>query len=294
MWSTGYMIQTRYADFGSTCDLNNPDRKDNNGASNPAPNYANGLFSNPSPFNYQSGPFNTCGGNSHFSQNNFSPLPLTTRAAWMYRACRRIGAEATSAQIAMMVERVKVPDPTPTPIPASGVGQAIDVRPVNLDGTGTNPAMTYNWCTKISAPVESDYQSIFRAFYPGRNIPQIIDPSRSQNQQLQPGASSAKSIHPSTALLGLGAPPARADLLAPVLGANTTPQFREHLMALVTESNQYIDTLPSTGPLRWQALESPCMPGLGAPTPTKDQVKALAAWRALFITMCMDPGWQVL
>jgi hypothetical protein len=65
-------------------------------------------------------------------------------------------------------------------------------------------------------------------------------------------------------------------------------------MELVAQSNQYIDTLPSVGPSRWQTLENNCLPGQGTPPPNKDQVKAVTAWRALFMTMCMDPGWQVL
>ena len=68
---------------------------------------------------------------------------------------------------------------------------------------------------------------------------------------------------------------------------------------LLYEAIEEIDTtqveaITATGATRWQTLENPCMPGLGVPVPTKDQIKAVSAWRALFITMCMDPGWQVL
>jgi hypothetical protein len=285
-----FRIQTRFADFGSTCDLNNPNRTDGNQVTQnpPPPNYGNGLSQN-----IQSGPYNTCGGNDQFSQNNFSPLPLTTRAAWLYRVCRRIGVGASSPQIATMVERIRVPDPTPTPVPGTGLNVSVHQEVIRIDGATTNPALSYNWCSRISAPTEADYQSLFRAFYPGRNIPQIIDPLRSQYVPSKV-SSRRTSLSPTALIFTMNLPAAKAQGLISVGGANQAPQYREHLMTLVTESNQYIDTLPSSGTTGWQALEDRCLPVPGAPLPNKDQIKALAAWRALFTTMCMDPGWQVL
>jgi hypothetical protein len=283
-----FRIQTRFADFGSTCDLNNPSRTDDNQVTQnpPPPNYGNGLSQT-----IQSGPYNSCGKNDQFSQNNFSPLPLTTRAAWLYRVCRRIGVGASSAQISTMVERIRVPDPTPTP--TSGLNVSVVLEAVRFDGNAPDPALSYNWCSRISAPNEADYQSLFRAFYPGRNIPQIIDPFRSLNTSAKVN-SRRTSLSPTALIFTMNLPGARAQGLISIGGATQAPQYREHLMALVTESNQYIDTLPSSGMTRWQALEDKCLPVPGAPLPNKDQVKALAAWRALFTTMCMDPGWQVL
>jgi hypothetical protein len=287
-----FRIQTRYADFGATCDLNNPDRAGINDASLPLPNYANAVGSPPPTF--QSGHFNTCGGNAHFSQNTFSPAPLTTRAAWMYRVCRRLGAAATSAQITSMVERLKVPDPTPTPTPGGpGGGILVDTTTVALDGPNmTDPALTYNWCNRISAPTEPDYQSLFRAFYPGRNIPQRIDPTRSQLPPVRAG-SRGSSISPTAAWMTGASSQAKAQWALPNVGISTAPQYREHLMELVAQSDQHIEALPSSGANRWQALEDSCLPSFGSPQPTKYQVKAVAAWRAMLITMCLDPGWQV-
>jgi hypothetical protein len=287
-----FRIQTRFADFGSTCDLNNPNRITDGYTANQLPppgNYGNGLSQM-----VQTGPYNSCGTNDQFSQNNFAPLPLTTRAAWMYRVCRRVGAEATSAQIAMMVARIRVPDPTPTPVPGPGnINVAVLTNVAFADGSTVDPAQTYNWCSQISAPTESDYQSLFRAFYPGRTIPQVIDPTRSQ---YTPSKVSARrtSLSPTALVFTMNLPSTWAQGFISVGGVNQAPQFREHLMALVTESNQYIDSLPQLGSSGWENMENRCLPSPGAPKPNKDQVKALAAWRAMLITMCMDPGWQVL
>ena len=287
-----FRIQTRFADFGSTCDLNNPNRVTDGNTPNqliPPANYGNGLSQT-----VQSGPYNSCGTNDQFSQNNFSPLPLTTRAAWIYRACRRIGAEATSAQIAMMVARIRVPDPTPTPVPGPGnVSVAASVVLDRADSNTTDPALTYNWCTQISAPTESDYQSLFRAFYPGRTIPQIIDPIRSQYTPSKV-SSRRTSLSPTALVFSMNLPSALAQGPISAIGVNQAPQYRELLMSLVNESNQYIDSMPQLGSSGWESMENRCLPNLSAPFPNKDQVKALAAWRAMLITLCMDPGWQVL
>ncbi len=289
--SGNFRIQTRFADFGSTCDLNNPNRVTDGHTANqllPPANYGNGLSQQ-----VQSGPYNSCGTNDQFSQNSFAPLPLTTRAAWMYRVCRRVGAEATSPQIAMMVARIRVPDPTPTPTPGPGnVSVSVLVGPVMADGHGSDPALTYNWCTQISAPTESDYQALFRAFYPGRTIPQIIDPTRSQNTPAKVSLRRT-SLSPTALVFSMNLPLAKAQGPIAVGMINQAPQYREHLMALVSDSNQYIDSLPS-GYGGWEMLEDRCLPVPGAQLPNKEQVKALAAWRAMLITMCMDPGWQVL
>lgn len=286
--SKNFRIQTRFADFGGTCDLNNPDNRRSHDVVDPPSNYGN----TPSSATYQSGPYSSCGGNTHFSQNTFAPVPLVTRAAWMYRACRRIGAQATTAQIVQMALRLRVPDPTPTPVGSNTNVSLESSNQVISDGRG-DPA-TYNWCNLVPTPGENDYQSMFRAFYPGRNIPQIIDPSRSQTTTPTGVSSRRTSLSPTALVFTLNLPPVHAQGVLPLGGLNQAPQFREHLMALVAQSNAHIDTLPSTGPLRWQVFEDRCIPGPSGPLPTKEQVKAAAAWRAMLITMCMDPGWQVL
>ena len=284
-----FRIQTRYADFGSTCDLNNPTFQDSNNASAPVANYGNGLTS---PV-YQSGHYSSCENNDHYSQNNFTPVPLITRAAWMYRACRKLGSSASSAQIALMVERIRVPDPTPTPASPYN-SSALSGVTLYGDASAPDPSLTYNWCTRVTAPAESDYQALFRAFYPGRTIPQIIDPLRSQNITVSPSASTLKKTVSGTAALMSLHPGSAARAQVLVNPGSQTPRFKEKLTELVSLSDQYIGTLPSSGATGWPSLEDPCLPTPGAPNPNLEQVKAAAAWRALLITMCMDPGWQVL
>ena len=241
-------IQTRFADFGGTCDLNNPSGLDGNVVNAPTANYGNGLTSSV----YQSGTFSTCDGNGHFSQNNMAPMPLMTRAAWMYRTCRLISVKATSAQIATLVARIRTPDPVPPPTNGTLVYEqiAIDFIPT-----------AYNWCSNITSPSGTDYNSLFRSFYPGRTIPQMV--TNSSN------------------------PAARG-----VLDTTTytpAPLYKEKLEDLVLVNSSFIDTLSS---YEQNNFEDRCTPG-GA-IPSLDQVKALSAWRALFLTMCSDPGWNVL
>ena len=270
-------LQTRYADFGGNCDLNNPSSYvDWIEASAPQSNYGNGLSSTV----YQSGTFNTCDGNAQYSQGPFSPTPYMTRAAWTYRACRLISTTATSAQIAYLAARIRNPDPV-----ASG-GTVFDTPVKTSSSSGSAPA--FNWCTSVSAPSGNDYNSLFRAFYPGRTIPQAV----LIHAQTAPVALRTASVKTSAVVRPIGGgpiPTVTPILLPEPVPVYSAPEYKEKLMDVVAASDIFINTLSASDQ---QSLESPCVSG-GA-QPTVAQIKAVNAWRALFLTVCMDPGWNLL
>jgi hypothetical protein len=294
LWSGAGQLrpQTMYADFGGTCDLNNPPP----GGyypydySYPLSNYGNdGMVRVVSPtvqVSYQSGTYSTCGGSSQFSQNVFSPIPLLTREAWMYRACRVLSVTSTAEQIAMLASRVRAADPTAGPSHPGGIGVAVDAALIFADGA-TPPA--YNWCDHISAPADSDYQSLFRAFYPGRSIPKIVSPEVLSGAAVRTNAVKprGKGAPAWAALLGIQEAGAQFGSAIPVY--NPTPQYQEKLMEVVGQSNIAIDAM---SPIQRNTLENVCVSG-GSIAPV-DKIKAVNAWRAILLTMCMDPGWQVL
>jgi hypothetical protein len=272
LWGVGpkLRLQTRYADFGGNCDLNNPSSYiDWIEASAPQANYGNGLASTV----YQSGTFNTCDGNAQYSQGAFSPTPYMTRAAWTYRACRLISTTATSAQIAYLAARVRNADPVAT----SGTGVDVLIKTPSFGET----APAFNWCNSLSAPSGNDYNSMFRAFYPGRTIPQSVLIHSQNSPEALKVASAMRPVGgwPNTTPKPLPNP-------VPVYSA---PEYKEKLVDVVAASNAFIDTLSASDQ---QSLESACVSG-GA-QPTVEQIKAVNAWRALFLTVCMDPGWNLL
>jgi hypothetical protein len=67
------------------------------------------------------------------------------------------------------------------------------------------------------------------------------------------------------------------------------PLYLERLLELVSHSNALLDGETTQN---LNTLENPCVPG--GSYGDREQIKAVNAWRALFLTMCMDPGWQVL
>jgi len=276
--------QIRYDDFGGTCDYNNPSLNFDNQVRNAAyaiddyrerrPNYntANGLESE----EFQNGMFNTCDDNSQFTKENFTPVPLITRFAWVYRSCKMLSVRTKSQQIARFVNRIRSPDPIATN-PNIGTGYTPAIKVDANDNNGQTVEPNYNWCTNISYPTPEDYQKLFRAFYPGRTIPKNLLTDFAQQGKAVSG--STTQVKRSVSLLN-----------ASPLQITSYPRYYERLVDLVNESDAFIATL---GPSQLPDLEDNCNSASNSGTPTLENIKAINAWRALLMISCMDPGPQV-
>lgn len=275
--------QIHFDDFGGTCDYNNPSMNFRNQVRNPQyalgdpketqpnPNSANGLESEI----YQDGVFNSCDNNPQFTRESFLPNPVLSRFAWIYRSCKMISVRATSEEITRFANRIQ------------------SFNPLNAILSDKKETGKFNWCEKISLPTMEDYDSLFKAFYPGRSIPKSPDFDYGMVKVDRTFVDSTERKIPNRVS---SAPPGPSSTpISPDPGREPrppyVPMYYERLVDLVKESNEFISKLD---PSSYLEMESSCNGKTAGTMPTLEQMKAINAWRALLMVSCMDPGAQVL
>ncbi|MBU6153164.1 MAG: hypothetical protein KGP28_02570 [Bdellovibrionales bacterium] len=305
----------RYGETGGTCDPNNE-------ASNP-PNSINSNLNSNKGNTQGTIHYNSCDLRTEYSKGEFFPAPALGRAALLHRLCRKL-TQAPAIIFAPAMSRIR--SPIVPQQPNSDVLSEVRVESKETSNISTlGQHGTSNWCS-LTAPNYSDLNSLYQMFYPGGTIPRA-PASRTTSSTEHPN-DSQKSI-PSG---DVKAPETSSTLeklldwveevfeidtksiqswfpeaLIPVnkLGPPVSG-FLEELLGLIRKSDQIIDQMSdaervelegncdgSSG-IQWQfgPTGSTYQVMVGPNSPSAAQVRAINAWRAAFMAMCTDPGWN--